>query len=59
MRGPGFSALVITHYQRLLESIVPDRVHVLVGGRIVKSGGPELAKALEVSGYASVQAEAA
>jgi Fe-S cluster assembly ATP-binding protein len=59
MRGPGFSALVITHYQRLLEYIVPDRVHVLVGGRIVKSGGPELAKALEVSGYASVQAEAA
>jgi len=58
MRGPGFSALVITHYQRLLEYIVPDRVHVLVGGRIVKSGGPELAKALEVSGYASVQAAA-
>ena len=58
MRGPGFSALVITHYQRLLEYIVPDRVHVLVGGRIVKSGGPELAKALEASGYASVQAAA-
>jgi Fe-S cluster assembly ATP-binding protein len=58
MRGPAFSALVITHYQRLLEYIVPDRVHVLVGGRIVKSGGPELAKELEVSGYASVQAAA-
>ena len=58
MRGPAFSALVITHYQRLLEYIVPDRVHVLVGGRIVKSGGPELAKALEASGYASVQAAA-
>jgi len=58
-RGPGFSALVITHYQRLLNYIVPDRVHVLVGGRIVKSGGPELAHALEREGYASVQAEAA
>ena len=58
MRGPDFSALVITHYQRLLDYIVPDRVHVLVGGRIVKSGGPELAKALEASGYASVQAAA-
>ncbi len=58
LRGPDFSALVITHYQRLLDYIVPDRVHVLVGGRIVKSGGPELAKALEASGYASVQAAA-
>jgi Fe-S cluster assembly ATP-binding protein len=58
MRGPAFSALVITHYQRLLDYIVPDRVHVLVNGRIVKSGGPELAKALEASGYASVQAAA-
>jgi Fe-S cluster assembly ATP-binding protein len=58
MRGPGFSALVITHYQRLLDYIVPDRVHVLVNGRIAKSGGPELAKALEASGYASVQAAA-
>jgi Fe-S cluster assembly ATP-binding protein len=59
MRGPDFSALVITHYQRLLDYIVPDRVHVLMGGLIVKSGGPELAKALEASGYASVQAAAA
>ena len=58
MRGPDSSALVITHYQRLLDYIVPDRVHVLVDGRIVKSGGPELAKALEASGYASVQAAA-
>ena len=50
---PGLlTALVITHYQRLLDYIVPDRVHVLVGGRIVKSGGPELAKELEASGYA-------
>jgi Fe-S cluster assembly ATP-binding protein len=60
LRSPDFSALVITHYQRLLEYIVPDRVHVLVGGRIVRSGGPELAVELERSGYASVQtAEAA
>jgi Fe-S cluster assembly ATP-binding protein len=58
MRGPNFSALVITHYQRLLDYIVPDRVHVLMGGRIVKSGGPELAKELEAQGYASVQAAA-
>ncbi|MFZ6763312.1 MULTISPECIES: Fe-S cluster assembly ATPase SufC [Acetobacterales] len=56
MRGPDFSALVITHYQRLLDYIVPDRVHVLMGGRIVQSGGPELAQQLEASGYGSVQA---
>ncbi len=59
LRGPGFSALVITHYQRLLEHIVPDRVHVLAEGRIVRTGGPELAKSLEVSGYAGLAAEAA
>ena len=58
-RGPGFSAVVITHYQRLLDHIVPDRVHVLAGGRIVRSGGPELAHELEAHGYASVAAEAA
>ena len=59
LRGPDFSALVITHYQRLLDYIVPDRVHVLVGGRIVRSGGPELAHALEAEGYAAIAAEAA
>jgi Fe-S cluster assembly ATP-binding protein len=59
LRGPDFSALVITHYQRLLDYIVPDRVHVLAGGRIIRSGGPELAHELEASGYASVIAEAA
>ena len=59
LRGPAFSALVITHYQRLLDYIVPDRVHVLAGGRIVRSGGPELAHALEAGGYASVVPEAA
>jgi Fe-S cluster assembly ATP-binding protein len=58
LRGPGFSALVITHYQRLLNHIVPDRVHVLAAGRIVRSGGPELAQELEASGYAGVQAAA-
>jgi Fe-S cluster assembly ATP-binding protein len=59
MRGPDFTALVITHYQRLLDHIVPDRVHVLVGGRIVRSGGPELARELEREGYAALQAQAA
>jgi Fe-S cluster assembly ATP-binding protein len=58
LRGPEFSALVITHYQRLLNHIVPDRVHVLAGGRIIKSGGPELAQELEAAGYAGVQAAA-
>ena len=51
LRGPDRGFLVITHYQRLLEHIRPDRVHVLAGGRIVKSGGPELAEELERSGY--------
>jgi Fe-S cluster assembly ATP-binding protein len=59
MRGPDFTALVITHYQRLLDYIVPDRVHVMIDGRIVRSGGPELAKELERVGYATVQAQAA
>jgi Fe-S cluster assembly ATP-binding protein len=58
LRGPDFSALVITHYQRLLDYIVPDRVHVLAGGRIVRSGGPELAHELEAKGYAGMVAEA-
>ena len=51
LRGPDRSALVITHYQRLLDHIVPDRVHVLAGGRIVRSGGKELALELEDKGY--------
>ncbi|MEZ5915005.1 MAG: Fe-S cluster assembly ATPase SufC [Parvularculaceae bacterium] len=51
LRGSRRGFLIITHYQRLLDYIKPDRVHVLAGGRIVKSGGPELAKALEESGY--------
>jgi Fe-S cluster assembly ATP-binding protein len=51
MRGPGFGALVITHYQRLLNYIVPDRVHVMMDGRVVAEGGPELALELEARGY--------
>ncbi|MGZ9097710.1 MAG: Fe-S cluster assembly ATPase SufC [Micavibrio sp.] len=59
LRGPERSFLVITHYQRLLDYIVPDHVHVLAGGKIVKSGGPELAKQLEETGYAGLAGEAA
>ncbi len=51
LRGPDRGFLVITHYQRLLDYIKPDRVHVLADGKIVKSGGPELAAELESSGY--------
>ena len=54
MRGAGRSFLVITHYQRLLDYIVPDVVHVLAKGKIVKSGTAELAKELEKTGYADV-----
>src|SRR5881227_882335 len=49
--GPEMGALVITHYQRILDYITPDHVHVFVDGRIVESGGPELAKQLEAEGY--------
>ncbi len=60
LRGPDRSMLVITHYQRLLDYIKPDHVHVLAQGRIQRSGGPELAHELEASGYAgSVAGEAA
>jgi Fe-S cluster assembly ATP-binding protein len=52
LRSPDRAFLVITHYQRLLNYIVPDHVHVLAGGRIVKSGGKELAEELEAEGYA-------
>ena len=57
MRGPQIGILVITHYQRLLNYIVPDRVHVLWDGRIVRSGGKELALDLEEKGYDWVKAE--
>jgi Fe-S cluster assembly ATP-binding protein len=49
--GPEMGALVITHYQRILNYITPDRVHVFVDGRIVASGGAELAQQLEAEGY--------
>ncbi len=59
LRGPNRSFLVITHYQRLLDYIVPDRVHVLANGKIIKSGDAELAKELERTGYAGLVGEAA
>jgi Fe-S cluster assembly ATP-binding protein len=59
LRGPERSFVVITHYQRLLNYIVPDVVHVLSRGRVVKSGGKELALELEAKGYAQYQDEAA
>jgi Fe-S cluster assembly ATP-binding protein len=59
LRSPERSFVVITHYQRLLNYIVPDVVHVLSRGQIVKTGGKELALELEASGYAQYQDEAA
>ncbi|MCL4306062.1 Fe-S cluster assembly ATPase SufC [bacterium] len=59
LRGPNFSALVITHYQRLLNYIVPDYVHILVDGRIVKSGDKTLAFKLEEQGYDWIKEEVA
>jgi Fe-S cluster assembly ATP-binding protein len=56
MRKPDKAVLLITHYQRLLDYVKPDFVHVLAGGRIVKTGGPELALELEEDGYAEVLA---
>jgi Fe-S cluster assembly ATP-binding protein len=59
LRSPDRSFLVITHYQRLLNHIVPDSVHVMSGGRVVRSGGKELALELEANGYADYRVEAA
>jgi Fe-S cluster assembly ATP-binding protein len=59
LRSPGRAFLMITHYQRLLNYIVPDKVHVMAGGRIVRSGGKDLALELEQSGYAGYGADAA
>ena len=59
LRSPERSMLIITHYQRLLDYIVPDVVHVLADGRIANTGGPELARRLEAEGYAYVIGEAA
>lgn len=57
MRGEDFGCLIITHYQRLLNYITPDYVHVMMQGRIVKSGGPELAQRLESEGYDWIKQE--
>ena len=59
LRHPSRSFVVVTHYQRLLDYIVPDRVHVLADGRIVKSGPRELALELEARGYDWLTADAA
>lgn len=59
LRNPERGMLVITHYQRLLDHIKPDKVHVLAGGKIIKTGGPELALRLEKEGYDGVLGEAA
>jgi Fe-S cluster assembly ATP-binding protein len=59
LRSPERAFLMITHYQRLLNHIVPDKVHVMSGGRIVRSGDKELALELEKSGYAEYGADAA
>jgi Fe-S cluster assembly ATP-binding protein len=57
LRGPEFSAVIITHYQRILRYIEPDRVHVMLDGRIVTSGGKDLAETLEDKGYEWVRQE--
>jgi Fe-S cluster assembly ATP-binding protein len=57
LRGPNLGLLLITHYQRILEYVTPDHVHVLMGGRVVKEGGPDLAHELEAKGYEGIRAE--
>jgi Fe-S cluster assembly ATP-binding protein len=59
LRGPDRAMVVITHHQRLLDYIVPDRVHVMAGGRIVRSGDKDLALELEEHGYADLSQETA
>ena len=56
MRGPDIGVLIITHYTRILNYITPDQVHVMVDGRVVQSGGPELAEELEAKGYEHLRA---
>ena len=58
MLNPNFGALIITHYQRILSYVTPDRIHIMVKGRIVKSGGKELAHELEAKGYDEIIKEA-
>ena len=57
MRGEDFGAMIITHYQRLLNYITPDVVHIMMDGRVVLSGGAELAARLEKEGYAQLAEE--
>lgn len=57
MRGDNFGSLIITHYQRLLNYITPDVVHIMMDGRVVKTGGADLAKQLEAEGYAGISQE--
>ncbi|MDX8044723.1 Fe-S cluster assembly ATPase SufC [Gracilibacillus sp. S3-1-1] len=57
LRDESFGCLIITHYQRLLDYITPDKVHVMMNGRVVKSGGPELAERLEAEGYEWIKEE--
>lgn len=57
MRGDGFGALIITHYQRLLNYITPDVVHIMMDGRVVKTAGAELAQQLEAEGYKGLMEE--
>ena len=57
MRSPGLGVLLITHYNRILRYLTPDRVHILMSGRVVKSGGPELADELEAKGYVGMAEE--
>jgi Fe-S cluster assembly ATP-binding protein len=56
MRSPDVGVLMITHYSRILRFVIPDRVHVMIDGRVVDSGGPELAEELETGGYEAVRA---
>ena len=58
LRSPDRAMILVTHYQRLLDYVTPDFVHVLAGGRIVRSGGKELARELEAEGYGAVVAGA-
>ncbi|MCB2223094.1 MAG: Fe-S cluster assembly ATPase SufC [Actinobacteria bacterium] len=57
MRSPALGVLLITHYSRILRYVTPDRVHVMMAGRIVRSGGPELAEELEAKGYDAIAAD--
>ena len=59
LRSPDRAIIVITHYQRLLDHIVPDSVHVLYKGQVIKSGDKDLAQELEANGYAGIIGEAA